>query len=521
MTILHAVEQVGLPLLSLTLWVPAVAALLLWIGRLSHVTRQLAVGAATAQLVLALIVVLAFRSDHAGLQMVESLGFYRLGIDGVSVLFLPLTATLTLLCIFASGPLNWSKDDQEESDREPRYYAALLALSAGLMGAFCAADFRLFWLFLTVEAVPAWYLIHHFGKTDHSSGVARDYVMTMMMAAGLSLIGLELLAGHIGGSQLELIAEAAIPPSSQTVIFVLLALAFAIRAPLFPLHGWLPRAIEHGPVMGLGVFLVGLKVGTYGFLRFVIAPMPEAAANYGWLLILLGGIGAIYGGVMALVQTDLRRLLAFASIAHMGVIVIGLFSLNVHGVEGGLLQMLSIGMAMAGLYLLASFIAARVPRPDLAHLGALITRAPWLAGVFLLTAMAAVGMPGTSGFNGEHLVVIGAYEAHWVYAFLVGTSTVLTAAYLLRFFQRAFMDAPRAENREQGFADLDRRERLIAGTIAAMVLVVGLYTGPFINLTRASVTVIVDRTSMTGTSAHAEAVTHESLRLATIQQMKE
>ena len=521
MTTLHAVDQVGLPLLSLMLWVPAVAALLLWIGRLSLVARQLALGAAAAQLALALAAVLVFRSDHAGLQMVESLVFYRLGIDGVIVLFLPLTAILTLLCILASGPLNWRGDDSEQPDREPRYYAALLALSAGLTGAFCAADFRLFWLFLTFEAVPAWYLIHRFGQNDRSGGAARDYAMTMMMAAGLSLIGLELLAGHLGGARLELIAEAAIPPGSQTVIFVLLALAFAIRAPLFPLHGWLPRAIEHGPVMGLGVFLVGLKVGTYGFLRFVIAPMPEAAASHGWLLVALGGIGAVYGGFMALVQTDLRRLLAFASIAHMGVIVIGLFSLNAHGVEGGLLQMLSIGMAMAGLYLLAAFITARVPSPDLAHLGALITRAPWLAGVFLLTALAAVGMPGTSGFNGEHLVVIGAYEAHWLYAFLVGTSTVLTAAYLLRFFQRAFMDAPRAENREQGFADLDRRERLIAGTIAAMVLVVGLYTGPFINLTRASVTLIVDRMSTSETSAHVEAGTPESLRLATVQQMKE
>jgi NADH-quinone oxidoreductase subunit M len=178
---------------------------------------------------------------------------------------------------------------------------------------------------------------------------------------------------------------------------VLLALAFAIRAPLFPLHGWLPRVLEIGPIMGLGVFLVGLKIGTYGFLRFVITPLPEAAAAHGWLLVALGATGAVYGGVMALIQTDLRRLLGFASIAHMGVIVIGLFSLNAHGIEGGLLQMLTIGMAMAGLYILGAFIADRVPRPDVVHLG----------GACHTRAVAGRGVPVDRACGGRHAGHIG------------------------------------------------------------------------------------------------------------------
>lgn len=514
MTSLTALDQIGFPILSLALWVPLLAAAVLWAGVGGLPARALAIVAAGLQLAIAVFAVLAFRTDHAGLQLVENVGFYRLGIDGISVLFLPLTAVLTLLCVLATGPRDWGRLSSSTGPAahvgsdERRFHAALLALSAALTGAFCAGDIRLFWLFLTVEAIPAWYLLARFGLNGRSGTSARDFAVTMGLAAGLSLVGLELLIGHLGGAGLDLLTTIDVPPSAQGAIFVLLALAFAIRAPLFPLHGWLPRVLENGPVMGLGVFLVGLKVGTYGFLRFVIVPLPQATADYAWVLATLGGIGAIYGGVMALIQTDLRRLLAYASIAHMGVIVIGLFSYNAHGIEGGLLQMVTIGMAVAGLYILAAFIAARVPRPDVSHLGALIGRAPWLAGAFLVTAMAAVGMPGTSGFNGEHLVVIGAYEAHWVFALMVGASTVLTAAYLLRFFQRAFMDAAPAEAKSADFDDLRPGERIIAGSLIALVMVVGLYTGPFIALTRASVDAVVGRispseTTTTGPAAQA------------------
>jgi NADH-quinone oxidoreductase subunit M len=496
-TSLLAKDLIGLPILSLALWIPALAATLLWAGFGGVPARMLATAAAVMQVLVTVLIAIVFNRGHAGLQLVETAGIYRLGIDGISVLFLPLTAILTLLCVLTTGPRDWHRaadaNSAPDAIDESRYLAALLALSASLTGAFCAADLRLFWLFLTIEAVPAWYLLARFGRNGRSQSVARDFAVTMGLAAGLSLVGLELLAGQLGGSDLALLSAAEVSPAAQGVIFVLLALAFAIRAPLFPLHAWLPRVLENGPVMGLGVFLVGLKVGTYGFLRFVVVPLPEAAADYGWIIATLGGIGAIYGGVMALIQTDLRRLLAYASIAHMGVIVIGLFSLNAHGIEGGLLQMLTIGMAVAGLYILAAFIAARTPTPDVAHLGALVGRAPWLAGSFLLTALAAVGMPGTSGFNGEHLVVIGAYEAHWVFAMMVGASTVLTAAYLLRFFQRAFMEPATVKSRDRTFEDLRANERGIAGVLTALVLVVGLYTGPFIALTRSTIDLVVHR----------------------------
>lgn len=515
--VLSAADQVGVPLLTLIIAVPVAAAATLWFSPGRAAPRRLAALAASVQLALAVLVGLVFRTDHAGLQLAESFGPWRLGIDGISVLFLPLTALLTLLCVLATGPRDWTPDpdglDPAPEPDEPRYLAALLALSAILTAAFCAADARLYWLFLTLEAAPAWYLVARFGGGGLRRAAARDFLVVMGLAAGLSLIGIELLAGLAGGSGLDRVAAAEIPAGSQGATFVLLVLAFAVRAPLFPLHGWLPRILEHGPVMGLGVFLVGLKVGTYGLLRLVIGPLPEAAAQWGWIVAALGGAGAIYAGVMALIQTDLRRLLAFASVAHMGVIVIGLFSLNAHGIEGGLLQMLTIGMAVAGLYILAAFIADRVGQPDLRNLGALASRTPFLAGAFLLTALAAVGMPGTSGFNGEHLVVIGAYEAHPVLALLVAASIVLTAAYLLRFFQRAFMDDPLRPEVAAGLGDLRPAERGVAGALAAAVLVVGLWTGPFISLARASVEALAARMPEAGAAA-VQAVTDPARTVA-------
>jgi NADH-quinone oxidoreductase subunit M len=396
---LAAMDQIGLPILSFALLVPTLAALLLWMNRAGVVVRRFAIAMAAVQVLVTLAIVLSFQSGHDGLQMVESVGFYRLGIDGVSVLFLPLTTILTLLVMLTTRAREWggTADSDKATATERHHYAALFALSAALTGAFCAADIRLFWLFLALEAVPAWYLLRRFAQNGRSGGAARDFAVIMTLAAGLSLIGLELLIGHLGGPEVERLTQVSLPVSAQTPVFVLLALAFAIRAPLFPLHGWLPRVLEIGPIMGLGVFLVGLKIGTYGFLRFVITPLPEAAAAHGWLLVALGATGAVYGGVMALIQTDLRRLLGFASIAHMGVIVIGLFSLNAHGIEGGLLQMLTIGMAMAGLYILGAFIADRVPRPDVVHLG----------GACHTRAVAGRGVPVDRACGGRHAGHIG------------------------------------------------------------------------------------------------------------------
>lgn len=476
-----AADQIGFPILSLIAWLPLVAALA--ITRLGDPARarSLAMAAIGIEAVLVIAALTAFRTDTAAVQLAEhAAGFYRLGIDGLSVLFLPLTAFLTLLCVIADEP-------RVRGDAR-QYYAAILALCGVLMGAFAAADAVLFWIFISLEAVPAWLLIRRFGVGEARDAVARDYAILMAISSALMLVGIELLAGYAGGRSIVDLAASGIPAEAQGAIFLLLCIALGLRAPVFPMHGWLPRVLEHGPLVGVGVFLVGLKVGTYGFLRFVIAPMPEASTEWGWIMAVLGAVGAVYGGLIALMQSNLRRLLAYASLSHMGVILIGIFSLNGYGIQGGLLQMLSIGTAVAGLYLLSGFIHTRVGAPTVSRMGDLVTRAPVLSGAFLLIALGAVGFPGTSGFNGEHLVVIGAYKLHWLFAMATGASVVLTAAYFLRFFQRAFM-APRHGDEDEmlRFVDLNGRERVVAGAVVAIVLFAGLYTGPFIAMTGTTV----------------------------------
>jgi len=319
----------------------------------------------------------------------------------------------------------------------------------------------------------------------------RTYLAFMAVASGALLGGFLLLGQHyasikgvVSYDMVEL-AKLSIPAPLQFTAFALLCLGLAIKAPIFPFHTWMPRVLEQGPVVGMSVFLVGVKLGTYGFLRFVIPILPEASKEYFWVLAGLGGIGMVYGSLIALVQTDLRRLLAFASVAHMGVVMLGIFSLNFTGLQGGLLQMLNLGITGAGLFFIAGFLSTRLGNPDLSAMGGLHHRVPKLALTFLIIGLAGVGMPGTNGFNGEHLVMIGAFRVHWLMALTVGAGTVLGAAYFLWFYQRAFLgnEGPRVS----GLKDLNAREMVISVAMAGAIFWIGLYTTPFLQTMNGSV----------------------------------
>lgn len=482
---ISATLQIGFPILSILVLLPVVG--IVAVGLLPGKTLALRVTLliGIVELVLALLMLSSFKLGTAELQFVERIGgIYTLGIDGISALFIPLTALLTIL---ASLTVEASvKHDQRT------YLMAVLGLCATLMGAFAAADVLLFWVFLTLEMIPGYILIARYGTGSERKQAARHYAAVMVIASALLLAGLQFLLAETGtGSDLQSVLKASLPLEAQGVIFVLLCTGLAIKTPIFPLHSWLPRILEQGPVVGIGVFLVGIKIGTYGFVRIVISVLPEASAQYYWVLAGMASFGMVYGALIALAQTNLRRMLAYASVSHMGVVMLGLFSLNLHGLQGGLLQMLSIGLAVAALYFIAGFLHVRVGTPDSTRLGGLVHRAPLMALAFLVTALAAIGMPGTSGFNGEHLVVLGAYEVHWLMAFTVGLGTVLSAAYFLRYFQRAFMASP-ANDEVAGISDLDARERLISLVLVSMVFAVGLYTSPFLRLAEGSLTAMAE-----------------------------
>ncbi len=495
-----AAEQAGFPLLSVMIALPLVVCAALQLVRQDRAAKALAIAGASVEVVLAAFLVLRFSSGVADLQFVERSGAvlgvsWHLGVDGVNLLFIPLTALLGLLVVVYA-----ERATASSSTGDARHYAmATLALEAAMIGAFASLDLVVFWFFFVLELVPSWFLITRWGTGAARRRAAGEYVGFMAVGSALMLGGILLLgrshAQSTGdGYSFDLLAllEAGVPSEAQTLIFFLLFFGFAVKAPIFPFHTWLPKVLEHGPVVGMSVFLVGVKLGTYGLLRFVIPLLPDAASEWFWLMALLGVVGAVYGALLALGQSNLRRLLAYASLSHMGVVMLGLFSLNLDGFEGGLLQMLNLGIVGAGLFFVAGFLSTRVGPPEIGALGGVIHHAPLLTGTFLIIALAGIGLPGTNGFNGEHLVMLGAYEQHWSMAVGSGLGVFLTAAYLQAYFVRGFMGAARPDVVDR-VHDLTRSERGIVLALAGLIFWIGLGTGPFIQAIRPSLTVIAEQ----------------------------
>jgi NADH-quinone oxidoreductase subunit M len=492
-----AAEQVGFPILSTLIALPLIFCGLLQVVRSDRVAKVLGIGGAGIEAGLTVLVALRFDVGTADIQFVERSGgilgiSWHLGVDGVNLLFIPLTALLTLLVIIYA-----ERATASTHTGSARHYAmATLALEAAMIGAFVSLDLIVFWFFFVIELVPSWFLITRWGTGAARRRAAGEYVGFMGVGAALMLAGILLLgrshAESTGdGYSFDLLAllAAGIPAEAQTLIFFLLFFGFAVKAPIFPFHTWMPKVLEHGPIVGMSVFLVGVKLATYGLLRFVIPLLPDAASEWFWLMAVLGVTGTVYGALLALGQSNLRRLLAYASLSHMGVVMLGLFSLNLDGFEGGLLQMINLGIVGAGLFFVAGFLSSRVGPPEVGELGGLIHHAPFLTGSFLIIALAGIGLPGTNGFNGEHLVMLGAYQQHWSMAVASGLGVFFTAAYSLSYFMRGFMGASRAAVVTR-VHDLTWTERGIVLTLAALIFLIGLGTGPFIQAVRPSLTAI-------------------------------
>ena len=488
-----ALDQVGFPILSVLIGLPLATCIILLFVRGRRAAATVAITGAAVEAVLAGFLALRFVGGVADIQFVERssrvLGVsWHLGVDGVSLLFIPLTALLGLLVVVYAVSAGKSNVGH--------YTMAILALEAAMIGAFAALDLVVFWFFFVIELVPSWFLITRWGTGPQRRRAALEYVSFMsvgsvLMLAGIVLLGRNFAAATGEGYSFELarLLEVGVPADQQTLVFFLLFLGFAVKAPIFPFHTWLPKVLEHGPVVGLSVFLVGVKLGTYGLIRFVIPLLPEAASGWFWLMALLGTTGTVYGALLALGQTNLRRLLAFASLAHMGVVMLGLFSLNLDGFEGGLLQMVNLGIVGAGLFFVAGFLTTRVGPPELGALGGLVHHAPLLTGTFLIVALAGIGLPGTNGFNGEHLVMLGAYERNWLMALAAGLGVFLTAAYSLSYFVRAFLGEAKPPVVDRVY-DLTTSERGIVVVLVALIFWIGLGTGPFIQTMRPSLTVL-------------------------------
>ncbi len=492
------------PILSCILFFPLMGAAVLWLFDDEDMVRTSALTISLVELAMTIFVMARFVPDSAAMQFAEhvrwipALGIsYHLAVDGISVLFVGLTAFLTVLVVIYS----WDTVRHQMK----LYMMALLALESTTMGVFVSLDLILFFVFWELMLIPSYFLIKLWGGGAERHYAALKYVLYTLLGSVFMLVGIALLdinyhswatlhrMDQVYSFDLLELLTVPIPLAQQVLIFWLMFLGFAFKAPVFPFHTWLPDALLEGPI-GMAVVLAGLKLGTFGFMRFSIPLLPDASksSTVTAVVMALGLAAILYGAIMALIQPDFRRLLAYSSISHLGFIVIGLFALNYQGLQGGLLTMINLGFSTAGLFFIAGFLYTRQQTTQLSAFGGLAKHTPLLATFFLLIGLASIGLPGTNGFVGEFLILLGTFKANWVYGAIAVTGVVFGAAYFLWYYERAIM-GPVGKAVKASVADLHLREMIIALSLSIMILWIGLYPAPFLRMMNGSVQALVDR----------------------------
>jgi NADH-quinone oxidoreductase subunit M len=500
--------------LSILIAIPIAGALAVALtdARRPGAARAAGLAAATLAFVLAAGIWLAFRPGQAGLQFEEYLAWipaagigYHLGVDGLSVSLAALTTLLVPLALVASA--------DQIAARAKGFVATLLLLEAGLLGTFLAQDLVLFYVFWEAMLIPMYFLIALWGGPARQAAAIKFLLYTM---AGSVLMLLAIVAVYgqagrvLGAPTFDLPALLTHPlgwtPGIEALLFGAFAVAFAIKMPVWPLHSWLPDAYAEAPP-AVVVLLAGLmaKAGAYGLLRFCVPLFPDAARTWGPLLALLAVIGILYGGAVAWAQGDLRRLLAYGSVSHMGFILLGIFALNVQAVQGSVLQMINHGVSTGALFMLAGMLIARTGQARTGAYGGLAAATPALAAVTLIAVASSLALPGTNGFVGEFLILIGSFHAHPALTVAATLGVVAAAAYLLAFVGRIFHGPLRAELR--GVADLRPREYLVLAPLVVIILWVGLAPGPLLDRSEATV-----RAVLRAPAAAARVVTRTALR---------
>ncbi len=482
------------PVLTMLVLLPALGAVpvaLLPRAR-AEVAKLIAVAASSAAAGLSLWVLADFESGEAGFQLVtnadwiESFGIsWHLGIDGISLFLVVLTGILFPLAI-AGVPV---------SGDEKSYYAWMLVLMAGVLGVFLALDLFVFFVFFEITLVPMYMLIGRWGYGNRVYAATKFFLYTMagsalMLVAILALVWLNQAdSGELTFDLVEL-SRAELSTNAARALFAAFTVAFAVKIPLFPLHTWLPDAHTEAPTAG-SVILAGvlLKLGSYGLLRFGFFLFPEAAVWARPALLTLGVVGITYGAVVATMQTDLKRLVAYSSVAHMGFVVIGLAALTAEGVDGSVIQMVNHGISTGALFLLVGMIYERRHTREIASLSGLQKAAPLLAGIFTVVMLSSVGLPGLNGFVGEFLVLQGTFLSGDVWAVVGAAGVILAALYLLWAYQRVFHGP--AEDANASVPDLRAREVLLMLPFLGLIIGIGVYPKPILDRIEPSVEAVL------------------------------
>jgi NADH-quinone oxidoreductase subunit M len=404
---------------------------------------------------------------------------YHLGIDGISVLFILLNSFFTPLVVLAG----WKVIEK----RVAQYLAAFLIMSGIVNGVFASLDAILFYVFWEAMLIPMFLIIGVWGGANRVYAAVKFFLYTLLGSL-LMLVALIYLYKQSGGS-FAILDYHALPLTltAQILIFIAFFMAFAVKVPMFPVHTWLPDAHVEAPTGGSVVLAaIMLKVGAYGFLRFSMPIAPDASHELAWLMIALSLIAVVYIGLVALMQTDMKKLVAYSSISHMGFVTLGLFIFNSYGIEGGLLQMVSHGFVSGALFLGIGVLYDRVHSRQIADYGGVAHKMPVFAAFFVLFAMANSGLPGTSGFVGEFLVIMGAVKVNFWYALLAATTLIFGAAYTLWMVKRVFFGVVSNEHVAH-LSDITLREKVIFSILAICVLGMGVYPLPFSEMMHTSV----------------------------------
>ncbi len=491
----------NLPLLTLITFLPAVGAVIIMLFMKKEQTKAIK-GFATAVAVLDFLISLPlwfrFDTSEAGFQFVEKVSWiptigvsYFVGIDGISVLLVLLT-TLTMIigvvCSFTAI-----------EEREKEYYVCLLLLATGMLGTFIALDIFLFYVFFEITLVPMYFLIGVWGGPRKLYAAIKFFLYTLfgsvLMLLGILALYFANLKMGTGSLTFDLVELYGVGPkmplSLQIWIFLAFFIGFAIKVPMFPFHTWLPDAHVEAPTAG-SVILAGilLKMGTYGFVRFALPLLPQASHVFVPFMMLLSIIGIIYGALVAMAQTDIKKLVAYSSVSHLGFVMLGVFALNDQGVLGGQLQMINHGISTGALFLLVGVVYERRHTRLISEYGGLSKVVPIYTVLFAITMLSSIGLPGLNGFVGEFLILIGAFKKSYVYAAFAVIGIVLGAAYMLWLFQRVFfgsLDNPKNEN----LTDCNAREVLYLLPLIVLMFWIGLYPKPFLGRMEASVKKVV------------------------------
>ncbi len=476
-------------LLSLLIFSPLVVAALLWLSRNLQVIRALALVGNIVVLLIALFILVGFDNNQNGFQFIEKISWiptlnihYQVGIDGISVLFLPVTTLLFIGVIVGS----WNS-----IQTMPRlYYSLMMVLQTATLGIFSALDTMLFFFFWELTLIPIYFLVSLWGIGPNRRYAAVKYTL-FMLAGGIPLLfGFIILAFNAAAGDIPAqlsfdylsLLNNPLPVEAQATVFILLLLGFGAKAPVFPFHTWLPAIAMEGPV-SIAAIMTGLKLGAYGLIRFMIPLAPEAALDYHWLLAGLGVVSILYGTIVALNQSNIRAMLAYSSISHIGLVILGIASYNIQGIQGSIFQLFNFSIIVGGLFLLTGFLHHRTGSTDSLSLGGIASSMPLLASFFMLFGMAGLGIPGTNGFAAEHLILLSALQTHTGAGLAALLDVVLAASYFLIIYRKAFFGTINRPVITES-ADLLPRELGLILLLTVLILFTGFFPNSILDITR-------------------------------------